>query len=438
MNQGKKLSISEPFELLHHIHITVNAKGTYLNVPRSMIEHIPSGFSGEAIDDNTIDPQMLPEISCKTKLKISKPTDVEHKIHVSLDSENGLIGLPSEYECLLKNSGLTKDDVISNPESTVDVLNFFNSEPAQIDEYEPDTKSADVLPPLEEVIKYQDPRPLLQNMQVIDEGSTCIIYTAIYNGIEVAVKEMHLNEKKEKYLLDETRLMYTMKDEHIIRFYDAYKDGNTLWIIMEYMDAGALTYVARYCDCMEPHIAYIAREILLALKYIHSQNKIHRDIKTDNVLLSQKGHVKLADFGYAAQLTTAAERRNSMVGTPFWMAPELIQRTPYSFAVDIWSLGILCRELAEGEPPYVDEPPMRATFLIVIKGIPEISDKESRSPELLDFLDKCLRKDPKLRPTAEELLNHPFLKCACDQKYIPPLIKLAKRLADEDEQFSNF
>jgi p21-activated kinase 1 len=206
---------------------------------------------------------------------------------------------------------------------------------------------------------------------------------------------------------------------------------------MELMDGGSLTNIATYCECQEPHIAYFAREVLKALDYMHKRNKIHRDIKTDNVLLKKNGEVKLGDFGYTAQLSSDQECRKSVVGTPYWMAPELIKSKPYSFAVDIWSLGIMCRELAEGEPPYVEVPPMRALYLIVSSGIPPISNPETRSPEMLDFLDQCLKVDPKTRPSAETLLRHPFLKIAAVQSQIPPLVKLAEELSSA-EDFNEF
>ncbi|EAY16642.1 STE family protein kinase [Trichomonas vaginalis G3] len=434
---AKEVEISDPFDVKKHVHVTLDSTGTYQNIPRSMLSAIPIASTGTILDDNSYDSSMLPEQISKNKLRISKPTDVEHKIHVTMDSENGFVGLPPEFEKLLKGSGITKEEAVAHPENTVNVLNFFNNNQAVLDQQPSVPATPTVLPPLETVVKNTDPRFLLIDMQKLDEGSTCTVYTAMYHGRKVAVKEMLLNEKNEKNLLDETRLMYSMQDDHIVKFYDAYRVGNTLWIIMEYMDGGALTNVATFCDCQEPHIAYFARDILLALKYMHAQNKIHRDIKTDNVLLSETGKVKLADFGYTAQLTATADKRKSIVGTPYWMAPELIQAFPYGFAVDIWSLGILCRELAEGEPPYVTEPPMRALFLIVSRGIPEISNKEVRSPEFIDFLNRCLQRNPAMRPSAAELLEHPFIKMACEQKYIPPLIDLAKQLSAQEE-FADF
>jgi len=441
MKSGKTSSpnVSEPFDVTRHVHITLDSTGTYQNIPRSMLRVIPQNATGTVRDDKEFDPEILPDVvKGKSSMSISKPVDVQHVYHVTVgDSETGFIGLPPEFEKMIKRSGLTKTDITENPETAVNVINFFQNRDGVLDN-EPEVKATPIeLPPAEEVIKKADPRLFLKDLQKLDEGSTCTVYTATYNGEKIAVKEMQLTEKNMQTLIDETRLMFSMKDPHIVGFYDAYRYENTLWILMELMDGGSLTNVATYCDCQEPHIAYFAREILLALKYMHDQNKIHRDIKTDNVLLTNDGRVKLADFGYTAQLTINDEKRKSIVGTPYWMAPELIQALPYSFGVDIWSLGILCRELAEGEPPYVSEAPMRALFLIVTRGIPEISNKSERSPEFIDFLNKCLEKEVAKRPSAAQLLEHPFLKNACGIKFIPPLINLAKEIA-ANEEFDNF
>jgi serine/threonine protein kinase len=266
-----------------------------------------------------------------------------------------------------------------------------------------------------------------------------VIYKAFHPQLKekIAVKEMILNEKNERTLIEETKLMAAMSHPNIIRSYSSHRVGSTLWILMELMDGGSLTNIATYCECQESHIAFFAREVLKALEYMHARRKIHRDIKTDNVLLKSNGQVKLGDFGYTAQLSADQECRKSVVGTPYWMAPELIKGKSYSFAVDIWSLGIMCRELAEGEPPYVDVPPMRALYMIVSKGVPPISSQETRSPEFLDFLDSCLKMDPAQRATAPALLAHPFMATATEEQQIPSLIQLAEELASA-EDFNEF
>ena len=134
---------------------------------------------------------------------------------------------------------------------------------------------------------------------------------------------------------------------------------------MELMDAGCLTEIlCPDIDFPESHIAYVCKNILHALDYLHRNNKLHRDIKSDNVLLNSKGAIKLADFGFAVGLTKEEDHRKSVVGTPFWMAPELIRGTAYDGSVDIWSLGITALEMADGEPPYYHEPPLR----VALKG----------------------------------------------------------------------
>lgn len=225
--------------------------------------------------------------------------------------------------------------------------------------------------------------------------------------------------------------MMCQDEDSIIKCIDAYDFKERLWVFLELMDVGALTNMLeeRRGNIDEKLCAYILRRALEGLDYLHSKGIVHRDIKSDNILVNTAGDIKLADFGYATQLTKAKRGTVSRVGTICWMAPELIKlEKKYNHKVDIWSFGIFAMEIADGEPPYMNEQQARVLLKIVRNEPPPINNRFSK--EFKNFVKICLTKDPAKRPSARELLDHPFMQKA--NTYKPEFKKFVDFWSNKD------
>lgn len=253
-----------------------------------------------------------------------------------------------------------------------------------------------------------DPTTKYTNLQKIGQGASGGVYTAFEAGTKkcVAIKQMNLEQQPKKDLIiNEIIVMKDSKHKNIVNFMDSYLHEGDLWVVMEYMQGGSLTDVVTFNIMSEPQIAAVSREVLYGLQHLHSKNVIHRDIKSDNILLSERGDIKLTDFGFCAQINDSHNKRTTMVGTPYWMAPEVVTRKEYGRKVDIWSLGIMAIEMIEGEPPYLTESPLRALYLIAKYGTPKIKDEQSLSTVFRDFLNFALKVEPEKRASAHDLLT---------------------------------
>ncbi|KAH9634153.1 hypothetical protein HF086_001355 [Spodoptera exigua] len=233
----------------------------------------------------------------------------------------------------------------------------------------------EILEKLRTIVSVGDPNRKYTKMEKIGQGASGIVYTAIETstGMEVAIKQMNLSQQpKKELIINEILVMRENKHNNVVNYLDSYLVNEELWVVMEYL---------------------------------------------------------AADFGFCAQISPEQNKRTTMVGTPYWMAPEVVTRKQYGPKVDVWSLGIMAIEMIEGEPPYLNENPLRALYLIATNGKPDIKDKEKLSTVFQDFLDQCLEVDVERRATALDLLKHPFLKMARPLASLTPLIMAAKEAA---------
>ncbi|XP_049441154.1 misshapen-like kinase 1 isoform X3 [Epinephelus fuscoguttatus] len=285
----------------------------------------------------------------------------------------------------------------------------------------------------------RDPAGIFELVEVVGNGT----YGQVYKGRHVktgqlaAIKVMEVTEEEEEEIKLEINMLKSYSHHrNIATYYGAFiKKGpagqdHQLWLVMEYCGAGSVTDLVKKTkgNCLkEDWIAYICREVLRGLSHLHSHHVIHRDIKGQNVLLTENAEVKLVDFGVSAQLDKTIGRRNTFIGTPYWMAPEVIAcdenpEATYDYRSDLWSLGITALEMAEGAPPLCDMHPMRALFLIPRNPPPKLKSKKW-SKRFLSFADSCLVKNHLQRPTTDALLRHAFIRDLANERQVRIMLK---------------
>ncbi|CAL8389573.1 unnamed protein product [Arctogadus glacialis] len=294
----------------------------------------------------------------------------------------------------------------------------------------------------EHVHRDENPEEIWDIIGELGDGAFGKVYKAQnkQTGVLAAAKviDTKTEEELEDYMV-EIEILASCDHHNIVKLLDAFYYDSKLWILIEFCGGGAVDAVMLELErpLTEPQIRVVCRQTLQALLYLHNNNIIHRDLKAGNILLSINGDVKLADFGVSAKNTKTLQRRDSFIGTPYWMAPEVVmcetfKDRPYDYKADIWSLGVTLIELAQVEPPNHEMNPMRVLLKIAKAEPPTLMQPSRWSPAFSDFLRRCLDKNVDNRWSTAQLLQHPFVSSVVDSKPLRELIAEAKAEVTEE------
>eukprot|EP01113_Clastostelium_recurvatum_P030700 TRINITY_DN3756_c0_g1_i3.p1 TRINITY_DN3756_c0_g1~~TRINITY_DN3756_c0_g1_i3.p1 ORF type:complete len:462 (-),score=91.55 TRINITY_DN3756_c0_g1_i3:43-1428(-) len=333
--------------------------------------------------------------------------------------------LPADARKLLDQSGLPHDLVMKHFQLLLNVLHFRTGTRMRWSETPEDSippsrhkRSKRFLTQEEElqVLSVVDWKKMYKLIDQAGKGGFGAVFQAKCikeKGKMAAIKKMpHATKRQQRQNLHELAVLSTCVHRNIVRFRTCHVVEQEMWLVMEFLEGGTFADAAKAWQFNEENLAYIAREVLHGVKYLHDNQIVHRDLKSANIMMDITGQVKLVDFGLAEDMS--AGQPTHMVGSPFWMPPEMIQGRPHDYKVDVWSFAISLLEMANRRPPMI-ESAVKAMFTVATEGIPPammFTEPARWSPDFVDFLSRCLRPEPSERAAVDELLGHPFLQKA--------------------------
>lgn len=392
-------------------------------------------------------PDVEPEPASPPKLVIGSPQGLKVNVSMKVDPRAtwGISGLPASWKAILQKSGITKERILENHAEAMKVLQFVAEGQMNVQIPLPTEKKLQEKMKETAQIVEKNPDKLYEKLEKLGEGGGGVVYKikSKHDGSILAVK---ISDTEELKFIEKEIAYHALSENHknIVNYHETFLWNEEVWIIMDLVDGGCLTDILGEENPKpwnEPLISYVMHECLQALFFMHNQHLLHRDIKSDNVLVGRDGTVRLADFGFAVGLSKEKSRRNSTVGTPFWMAPEVIESKAYDDRCDIWSLGITGIELVNDEPPHMDKPQIEALLDIVTQPSPKPRNLDVWSEDFLDFLEHCLEKDFEKRWHASQLLEHKFLDKKAIQtvfaKFTTYVLDERAKMEEEAESYSD-
>eukprot|EP01062_Namystynia_karyoxenos_P080929 TRINITY_DN8805_c0_g1_i1.p1 TRINITY_DN8805_c0_g1~~TRINITY_DN8805_c0_g1_i1.p1 ORF type:complete len:447 (+),score=144.74 TRINITY_DN8805_c0_g1_i1:91-1431(+) len=355
----------------------------------------------------TVD-QLADEVADELRRKLQS----QMRLQIDPGAPLGLRGLPYHFEQMLTVSGFTREEVLANAPDVLDMIRF-EEERLGASFTRKDRPPSVRCYPLEDMVADGDPTQEYSDLRLLDTGAQGQVFSAVSrSGEPVALKKIKLKEDPKERLLFETEIsmLHSCRHPNVVELRACHLAHSVLWIGMELMDGKLTDLILGGVQFSAGQIGFLMLEVLKGLEYLHSTGRIHRDVKSDNVLVSADGKVKLGDFGLCALVSEEERMRKTIVGTPYWMAPEIIRGKEYDGKADVWSLGIVGLELCDGEPPHLRLPVMRALYTIARSPAPKVRRRDSWPSGLLDFVEAMLVKDVQRRPSSSDLLRQPFLR----------------------------